>query len=139
MLAIRALQLDFLQELNAVGIGVGVGILNSEKAHLFDSSFYEKTLNVRRQLVSPALDSDKVFPWIRAEKENATLEGKRVHLICGKDDVVVGEGGAKYFKDILEKRGNEVSLDEPARLQHHEPGGAASFIYHFLKKTYLWR
>ena len=125
LLSIKAL--EFLS-------AVGLGISQHETTHLFNSSFYEKTLNIRRQLVCESLDSDKMFPWISEEKENISIRGERIHLITGKDDVVVGLGGVNEFGDKLEALGNNVSISEPTRLPHNNPELAGSHIYSFLKK-----
>lgn len=133
LLALKALELEIFTKNPALAIGVGLGLSQHKNQHLFESSFYEKTLNIRRQLVSKNLDSDLVFPWIKKEKEELELVQKRIHLITGKDDVVVGEGGMSAFADQLERQGNHVTQDEPKKLPHHEPGIAAAHIYHFLK------
>ncbi len=132
LLSIKALERDKFA--NSLAIGVGLGISQHKTAHLFESSFYQKTLNIRRQLVAPELDSDLVFPWINEEKRNLEVTGKRVHLICGEDDVVVGKGGMQALADHLKKNGNQVSVNEPKKLPHHEPGSASTHVYHFLKK-----
>ena len=134
LLSIKALELDLFSGFEKLAIGVGIGIGQHKTIHLFESSFYEKTLNIRRQLVDEHIDSDLVFPWIKEEKLNMQVSGKRIHLITGLDDVVVGEGGAEAFRFNLESLGNEVSLAEPRKLPHHEPSTAATHIYNFLKK-----
>lgn len=132
LLSIKALELDIFND--AYAIGVGLGISQHKETHLFESSFYEKTLNIRRQLVSPSLDSDHVFPWIKNEKLSFSLRGKKIHLITGADDVVVGKGGMEALSFLLNNLSNEVSSNEPKKLPHHEPGFAASHVYHFIKK-----
>lgn len=134
LLAIKALSLNTFSLLPKLAIGVGVGIGQHKTAHLFETSFYEKTLNIRRQLVDEHIDSQFVFPWIKEEKENINITNQRVHLITGLDDVVVGEKGAEVFRQKLEKSGNSLSLSEPKKLPHHEPSMATSHIYNFLKK-----
>jgi predicted esterase len=134
MLSLKALELDYFQNFERIAIGVGLGIGQHKTVHLFESSFYEKTLNIRRQLVSPALDSDYVFPWIKQEKLDVNLKGERIHLITGVDDVVVGEGGMDALAFSLTSLGNQVTTYEPKKLPHHEPESAGTFIYSFLKK-----
>jgi len=134
MLSVRALNLAAFEDYAPLAIGVGFGISQHKETHLFETSFYEKTLNVRRQLVCPALDSDVVFPWINEMKHDLGVSGKRIHLICGINDIVVGQGGAQALKESLEAQGNTVTLQEPAKLAHHEPSLASSQVYHFLKK-----
>ncbi len=138
MLSLKALEIPFFEDYERLAIGVGLGIGQHKTTHLFESSFYQKTLDVRRQLVSPAIDSDLVFPWIKEEKLSVTLKGQRIHLICGKDDVVVGEGGVEALQFSLNELGNEVTVNEPKKLPHHEPTLAATHIYSFLRRELKW-
>lgn len=134
LLSVKALELELFEETESLAIGVGLGIGQHKTPHLFESSFYQKTLNIRRQLVCPQLDSDNVFPWIDEEKRSLSVTGKRVHLITGEDDVVVGKGGMAALQDVLERNGNMVTSHEPKRLPHHEPSMAATHLFHFLRK-----
>jgi len=134
LLALKALELPAFKDVEKLGIAVGIGIGHHKTIHLFESSFYEKTLSVRRQLVDEKLDSDIVFPWIKDEKINIQIEGHRVHLITGLDDIVVGEGGTQTLMDKLVEHGNNVTYSSPRKLPHHEPSKAATYIYNFLKK-----
>lgn len=138
LLSLKALNLDEFQKYNLIAIGVGVGISQSKTTHLFESSFYEKTLNIRRQLVTPALDSDLMFPWIKEEKLNLDIIQKRIHLITGKDDVVVGVGGQEALANNLRELGNIVTEKMPGKLPHHEPSSAGTHIYSFLKDELNW-
>lgn len=133
LLSIKASNLNFFKDLNPIAIGVGLGISQHKTQHLFETSFYQKTLNIRRQLVDKKIDSDLVFPWINEEKNNISISGVRIHLITGQDDVVVGTGGMKALAEKLEDL-NNVSTFEPKKLPHHEPGLASSQIISFLKK-----
>lgn len=137
LLCLKALNLPDFEKLETLAIGVGIGISQHKTVHLFESSFYQKTLNVRRQLVSPNLDSDLMFPWIKDEKLKLDLFQKRIHLITGLDDVVVGSGGLEALRFELSSQ-NNVSVHEPTKLQHHDPSGAAIHIYSFLKKEFNW-
>lgn len=134
MLSIKALKLDAFKDLNRLAVAIGIGIGQHKTVHLFESSFYQKTLQVRRQLVDEHLDSDVMFPWIKQEKLDTDISGERIHLITGLDDVVVGEGGLEAFRFNLEALGNQVTFSEPKKLAHHEPSKAATHIYNFLKK-----
>lgn len=136
--AIRALELPVLQNLQRVAIAVGIGIGQRQATHLFETAFYEKTLSIRRQLVSPELDSKQVFGWLKHEKETMTLSNQRIHLITGEDDIVVGGGGLESFIEVLERNNNSVTFDKPKRLPHHEPGAASPYIYSFLKNHFGW-
>ena len=138
MLTLKALALPFFDEKDCLAVCVGLGISQHKETHLFESSFYEKTLNIRRQLVSPAIDSDIVFPWIKEEKINLDLKEKRIHLITGLDDIVVGKGGLEALNSSLVDLGNNVSVNEPKKLAHHEPSMAASHINAFLRRELSW-
>lgn len=133
--ALLALDCHKIKEFNknTIYMGVGLGINPLVKVHLFDTDFYQKTLNIRKQLVSAALNPKEVFPWIKGHKYNTDMRGQQVVLICGKDDVVVGKGGASHLKSQLEEF-NSVELIEPERLPHHEPQLAAGIIYNYLKQ-----
>lgn len=112
---------------------VGLGMPPKGKVHVFDSPFYQATLDIRAQLVSPPLSPKNVFPWIKEEKENLTITNQRIHLISGEDDVVVGKDGAKVMAEVLESLGNKVTYEIPRKLSHHEPSLAAPHIRKFLK------
>jgi len=134
LMSVKALELEPFKSEKSMAIGVGLGIGQHKNTHIFESSFYQKTLNIRRQLVCAELDSDNVFPWIKEEKENILTSDSRVHLITGADDVVVGAGGMEAFAQKLIENGNQVTTYEPKKLAHHEPSMASTQIYHFLKK-----
>lgn len=136
--SIKALELPVFADLKRVGVGVGIGIGQRQATHLFETAFYEKTLSLRRQLVSSALDSKVVFSWLKDAKENLTVSRQRIHLITGEDDIVVGRGGVEAFVEVLERNGNSVTWQMPKRLPHHEPGAATSHLYSFLKDHFGW-
>lgn len=137
--SIKALELSVFQHFSKVAVGIGIGIGQRQATHLFETAFYEKTLSLRRQLVSPCLDSKVVFSWLKNEKENLTISSQRIHLITGEDDVVVGAGGLEAFIEILEKNGNVVTWDRPKKLPHHEPSSATPHLYSFLKDHFGWK
>lgn len=137
--SIKALELPVFQNFSKVAVGVGIGIGQRQATHLFETAFYEKTLSLRRQLVSPCLDSKIVFSWLKNEKENLTISSQRIHLITGEDDVVVGAGGLEAFIEVLERNGNVVTSDRPKRLPHHEPSTATPHLYSFLKDHFGWK
>lgn len=136
--SIKALDLPIFADKNALSVAVGIGIGQRQATHLFETAFYEKTLSIRRQLVSPQLDSKDVFAWLKDAKENMNISGKRVHMITGEDDIVVGNLGMEAFINVLESHGNVVTFDRPKKLAHHEPGLATAHIYSFLKKHFGW-
>lgn len=136
--SIRALELPQFKNVKRVAVGIGIGIGQHQATHLFETAFYSKTLNIRRQLVSAQLDPKDVFSWLKTEKSNMTLSGERIHLITGEDDVVVGGGGLDAFVNVLETNGNSVTFDKPKRLPHHEPGAASPYLYAFLKDQFGW-
>lgn len=137
--AIKALEIPEFQSLKRLAIGIGCGIGQRQAIHIFETAFYEKTLAVRRQLVSPTLDSKEVFGWLKDAKENISVSNERIHLITGEDDVVVGPGGMEAFVKVLEANGNSVTSDKPKRLPHHEPGAATAHMYSFLKTHFGWK
>lgn len=134
LMALKALKLPAFQNMKRLGVGVGLGLNEKVETHLFDTTFYQKTLSIRRQLVSPALDTTNMFPWIRDEKLALTVSGERIHLIVGEDDMVVGAGGMLNIAEHLTKLGNNVTTFEPKKLAHHEPTLAAPHLHAFLKQ-----
>lgn len=136
LLSLKSLELTKFDQLEKLAIGVGIGISQHKTTHLFESSFYEKTLNIRRQLVDKTIDSDLVFPWIKEEKLNLDMTQKRIHLITGEDDVVVGEGGMEAMSFNLTSLGNHVTTQAPRKLPHHEPSLAGTYINSFVKKEF---
>lgn len=136
--SIKALELPVFQNLNRVAVGIGAGIGQTQATHLFETAFYEKTLSIRRQLVSPVLDTKLVFAWLKDSKIGLTVSNQRIHLITGEDDVVVGAGGMAAFAKVMEEHGNVVTTDQPKKLPHHEPGTATPHLYSFLKDHFGW-
>lgn len=133
LLALKALDLPFYQELETQAICVGLGLPPKGKVHLFDTPFYKSTLAIRGQLVDPNLEPDKVFPWIKQEKEEMKLKDQNIYFLTGKDDLVVGNDGTDRLADHLEQLGNHIVLEKPTKLPHHQPELAAAHIKKFLK------
>jgi alpha-beta hydrolase superfamily lysophospholipase len=125
---------SFKEELNLTPscILVGFGLNLSVKTHIFDSPFYEKTMNVRKQLVSKFLDPKVVFPWVKQQKLDLEIKDSDIFLLCGEDDVVVGSDGAQNLFDAL-KEHNNVKIIAPKKLPHHMPELAASHINSIVK------
>ncbi len=136
--ALKALDLPELGNVKKVAICMGLGLNLKAETHIFDTTFYQKTLSIRKQLVSPAINPSVVFPWIRDEKLNLTTTGHTIHLITGEDDAVVGPGGFKMMVERLESLGNTVTSYEPKRMPHHEPSIATPHIFSFLKTHFGW-
>jgi predicted esterase len=133
LMAIKALELESFKQFKRSAICVGLGMPEESKTHLFQTPFYKSTLVIREQLVSPEISPDKIFPWIKEEKRNCSVSNQKIHMICGKDDLVVGEGGVQRLVEVLETHGNQVSVDEPTKLPHHTPEAAAGHIKKYLK------
>jgi pimeloyl-ACP methyl ester carboxylesterase len=136
--SLRALELPIFEKYKRVAVAIGIGIGQRQGIHLFETAFYEKTLSIRRQLVSPILDPKVVFQWLKTEKETMAISNQRIHCITGDDDVVVGPGGLEAFVEVLEKNNNVVTFERPKRLPHHEPGAATPHIFAFLKDHFGW-
>lgn len=135
MLSLKALmapELDSLIEKRSVCVGIGMA--PKDVVHLFDTPFYKSTLLVREQLVSKALCSENVFPWIKEEKNDLPIFDRTIHLISGEDDLVVGEDGMERFMANLVTKRNIVTIEKPTKLPHHEPQLAASHVKKYLKK-----
>jgi hypothetical protein len=134
LLSLKACELDTFSAFEKTQvIAVGFGLPPQGVTHIFDTPFYKSTLAVRAQLVSEAINPDKVFPWIKEEKESLSLTHKTIYLLTGEDDVVVGKDGTERLRDQLQSLGNEVVLEKPAKLAHHVPENAAPHIKKWLK------
>ena len=112
---------------------VGFGLPPQGVTHIFNTPFYKSTLHLRAQLVSPQLPPDEVFPWIKKRKEELDLTMQRIHFITGEDDVVVGKDGSQRLAKQLSDLGNDVTIEAPKRLAHHQPELAGPYIKKFLK------
>lgn len=134
MMSLYAIDLEEAKAINARSICVGLGLPPEGVTHIFDTPFYKSTLVIRGQLVSPNLDPKEVFPWIKEAKEKMTISGHKVHFITGKDDLVVGDDGTERMAKILSDHGNEVSVEKPTKLPHHQPEMAAGHVKKYLKK-----
>lgn len=134
MLSLKALMLPQFKDFQKLSVAVGLGLAPKNVVHLFDTPFYKNTLVIREQLVSPALKSTNVFPWIKEEKLALQIKGATIHLITGVDDMVVGEDGMERFAESLIVKNNTVTIEKPSKLPHHEPQLAASHVKKYLKK-----
>ncbi|MBC7540867.1 MAG: alpha/beta hydrolase [Bacteriovorax sp.] len=134
MLSLKALMLPEFKDFQKLSIAVGLGMAPKDVVHIFDTPFYKSTLKVREQLVSPALKPDNVFPWIKEEKQTIDVHDLTIHLITGADDLVVGNDGMERFAEVLKAQNNSVTTEKPAKLPHHEPQLAASYLKKYLKK-----
>jgi len=132
LLSLLALEKMSLE--NVMAVCVGLGLPPAGVTHIFDTPFYKSTLNIRGQLVSPALCPKNIFPWIKEAKEDLSMKDSRVHFITGEDDLVVGDDGSERLVKNINHSGNHVSLEKPSRLPHHQPELAASHVKRFLKE-----
>ncbi len=129
LLALKALELeDFKTCPERHALAVGFGLAKPGAPHLFDTPFYQKTFQQRAQLISPLLDPQKILFWIREQKEGLKLQGKKIHLLSGHDDIVANEQGVGRMAELLQKLGNQVSIEHPKKLPHHAPELAAPHI-----------
>ncbi len=134
LLSMLSLSTDRIQEYETRQcIAVGFGLPPQGVTHIFDTPFYRSTLNVRGQLVSPALNPGDMFPWIKEEKEKLDLMGESIYLLTGEDDVVVGKDGTERLAQQLEDLGNRVIIEKPKKLGHHLPENAAPHIRKYLR------
>lgn len=134
LLSLKALKLPEFGPYQKLSISVGLGMAPKDIVHLFDTPFYKSTLRIREQLVSSALSSDNVFPWIKDEKLMLDVHGETIHLITGSNDMVVGEDGMERLAESLLLKKNNVTTEKPAKLPHHEPQLAAGYVKKHLKK-----
>lgn len=137
LMAIKALELEELKDAVTIGVGFGHSSGVEGEVHFFLTPIFEKTLKVRSQIVSPALDPHKVFSKLKKEKDELKTTGKRIHLITGEDDVVTkGSTGVENLAELLTNLGNTVTHETFQRLPHHMPEMATGHIHGFLKKYF---
>lgn len=113
-------------------VGVGFGASFDQKTHLFETPFYKSTLQLRGQLVSEVISPEVIFPWINQEKADLNMKSTRIHLITGEDDIVVGKNGTEKLAEQLESHGNNVTIEKPKKLAHHQPELAAAHVKKFI-------
>lgn len=136
LLALKAFDLKNLPKEKHF-FAVGLGINQEAKTHLFETAFYQKTLDIRRQLVSPTIAPNIIFKWILEEKKNLKIHDENIVLITGDDDIVVGANGSEELKNLLKKNNNVVSLVKPTKMPHHQPELAATHIASYTKNHIL--
>lgn len=120
-----------IEQLTAIAVGLGMAprVLD----HIFNTPFYKSTLELRAQLVDPVLHPNNVFPWIKEEKTNLTLQrALSVYLLSGQDDLVVPEEAQRDLEGRLQELGCEVVFERPKSLSHHRPELAAGHIKKYL-------
>ena len=66
LLSLLALESNELSEFCPMSLCVGLGMPPKGVTHIFDTPFYKSTLNVRRQLVSPAISPDIIQASVEA-------------------------------------------------------------------------
>lgn len=134
LLAMKAASLPDLSLRKKCVVGVGAWMNQEEEKHLFENKFYQETLALRAQYVCPALHPDKMFSWIKEGKESVRIKGENIYLLSGVDDVVAGKAGPENLRDFLLQQGNQVFLERPSKLAHHQPELASPHLAAFLKK-----
>ena len=135
-LSIKALAQTKLKNLETINICVGLGIHEQGKPHLMETPLYKPTLDTRRQLVSSHIPPEKMFQWLRDQKDIIKISDRQIAVINGEDDAVVGADGSQRLVDHLKELGNHVYLEAPKSLAHHKPDLAAAHIASILKKRF---
>lgn len=133
LFSLKALK-DF-QDFERAALAVGLGISPSS-THVFESSLFEKTMEIRNALVSSAIHTKIIFPWIAEQKESLEIKGERIHLVTGEDDIVVGKKGMEELEEKLREGQNTVSFLKPKKLSHHQPELASRYVLEFVQ-TFL--
>jgi len=134
LLAVKALDLDEFDKLEKYAIAVGLGLPAKRGVHLFETGFFEKTMNIRRQLVSPELSPENLLPWIKKEKRGLKTKDKTIFLLIGEDDLIVSLDEAKELAELLKKNKNRVIFKPVKNLPHHQPDIAAFYIKSILQE-----
>ena len=135
--SILALDIPEFSNIKRCASCVGTTYSQKEDKIFLESDFYHDTLKLREQLVSPGLQADQMFPWIKERISLLSTQNHKIHLITGEDDIVVTKQGTMNLYHHLKNLGNDVTFYFPKTLPHHRPELAASFIYSYLKKEKL--
>lgn len=135
LLSLLTLDQVFPEKESTLSLIVGLGSPKENSQHFFDTDLFAETRRFRDQLVSPAINMKDLFTWSHDLKRTIEVKDRKIHLICGENDVVVGPGGVERLFEHL-KNNNQVSLDQPKKLSHHEPQLAHVHLYSYLKKNY---
>lgn len=135
-LSLKALSDTDIAKYDSINICVGLGIHEQGKPHLMETPLYKPTLDVRRQLVSASIPPEKMFQWLRDQKDVIKMHDKNIVVINGEDDAVVGVDGNTRLVNHLIDLGNNVISETPKSLAHHKPDLAAAHIASALKKRF---
>ncbi len=112
---------------------VAHGMSQPGETLVWDSPFFKETLEIREQLVSPALRPSNMFPWIQQEQQKLIIKDQTILLISGKDDAIVSEKRVMDLKEHLEKMNNNVILEIANKLPHNHPEMASTIIKKVIK------
>ena len=116
---------------------VGFGLDHPSKPHLFETPLFQETLHLRSQLVSPSIRHEILFPWLKEQKLNLNISNQNIFLLAGRNDIVIGgEEGLNRIKEKLEET-NNISIEVPKNLAHHEPENAGIFLKKFIQQNVL--
>lgn len=137
LLSLLAVQNEVMTKKPDWNLCVGFGFPPKTVTHLFETPLYQKTLELRGQIVAPAISPDRMFPWIKEAKQNLNFVSHQVYLLSGEDDLVVGTTGLEELEAQLKQNGNIVVVEKPKRLPHHTPDLAAGHLKQFFKNQNL--
>jgi predicted esterase len=139
LMSLKALQEEenYFNNINVhvIGVGFGFGGTKEGKDHVFESDFYQKTLQLRGLLVDPVIPPSLIFPWIRSQKENLTVSHRKITMITGEDDVVATVEKVTALSDHLIRHGNECETIIVRKLSHHMPELATPTIATIIKQV----
>jgi predicted esterase len=135
LMSLKALELEELRQYDKMSFSVGLGFSYSEndKNHLFETDFFQKTLQIRQQLVSSHLSPTTVFPWIKEQKYKLPLKNQHIYLLTGEDDVVASPDKVSSLGKHLTDQSNQVHVEISSRLPHHAPELASSYLAKAIK------
>lgn len=124
--------MEALSPEKCLGIAVGLG-LTIKGQHLFETPLYKSTLHLRAQLVSPAIAPEVLLPRLLTEKEQLKVASHKIVMLCGQDDAIVGTEGFEAMEKLLTENANQVIVNRPKHLPHHQPEMAAPHLKALLK------
>jgi alpha-beta hydrolase superfamily lysophospholipase len=135
LLGLMSLEEEDFQDYELRGLAVGLGLLKENQRSLLSSPLFKQNMSIRNQLVSKALQSESMLPWLSKVKNNIKTQNRDIHLITGKNDIIMSSDSMLNMKRKLEEKGNRTSYEIPDNLPHHQPELASATIKKYVKSV----
>ena len=118
-----------------VNLSVGTGYSPDRQNSFLESTFYENTINLRKELVSKTICPSKMLSWFKNRMNSLKLKNANILLLSGKDDLIAGREGPERLSKLLTEKGNFVTLNRPKKFATSSTRKCNSFSVFIFKKT----